>query len=139
VPYSSAVKVRVLRKGKYKKERGLLKPITLAGAKQYERFVSEIPEGSIVEFFYELQHDDGTLPQLAKLHAMIKQLATHIGETAENMKLLIKDRAGLCIAREVSGREYFLAKSFGDCSKEELSLAIQAAIEIGEEVNFLLG
>jgi hypothetical protein len=124
--------------GKYKKERGLLKPVTLAGAKQYERFVSDIPDGSIVEFFYELQHDDGTLPQLAKLHVMIKQLATHIGETAENMKLLIKDRAGLCIAREVSGKEYFLAKSFGECSKEELSLAIQAAIEIGEEVNLLL-
>lgn len=124
--------------GKYKKERGLLKPLTLAGAKQYERFISDIPDGSIVEFFYELEHDDGTLPQLAKLHVMIKQLATHIGETAENMKLLIKDRAGLCIAREVSGKEYFLAKSFGDCSREELSLAIQAAIEIGEEVNFLL-
>ena len=122
--------------GKYKKERGLLKPITLAGAKQYERFVSDIPDGSIVEFFYELQHDDGTLPQLAKLHVMIKELATHIGETAENMKLLIKDRAGLCIAREVSGKEYFLAKSFGECSKDELSLAIQAAIEIGEEINF---
>ena len=124
--------------GKYKKEAGLLKPLTIASAKQYEQFVSHIPEGAIVEFFYELQHDDGTLPQLAKLHVMIKQLATHIGETAENMKLLIKDRAGLCIAREVSGKEYFLAKSFGECSKEELSLAIQAAIEIGEEVNFLL-
>lgn len=124
--------------GKYKKERGLLKPITLASAKQYEKFVSDIPDGAIVEFFYELQHDDGTLPQLAKLHVMIKQLATHIGETAENMKLLIKDRAGLCIAREVSGKEYFLAKSFGECSKDELSLAIQAAIEIGEEVNLLL-
>lgn len=121
--------------GKYKKERGLLKPVTLGLMKQYESFVSSIPDGSIVEFFYELQHDDGTLPQLAKLHAMIKQLATHIGETAENMKLLIKDRAGLCIAREVSGKEYFLAKSFADCSKEELSLAIQAAIEIGESVN----
>lgn len=124
--------------GKYKKERGLLKPVTLAGIKQYERYVSDIPEGAIVEFFYEVQHDDGTLPQLAKLHVMIKQLATHIGETAENMKLLIKDRAGLCIAREVSGKEYFLAKSFGECSREELSLAIQAAIEIGEEVNLLL-
>jgi len=124
--------------GKYKKERGLLKPITIAGMKQYEEFVSHIPDGSIVEFFYELQHDDGTLPQLAKLHVMIKQLATHIGETAENMKLLVKDRAGLCIAREVSGKEYFLAKSFGECSKEELSLAIQAAQEIGEEVNFIL-
>ena len=124
--------------GKYKKERGLLKPITIAGAKQYERFVSDLPDGAIVEFFYEMQHDDGTLPQLAKLHVMIKQLATHIGETAENMKLLIKDKAGLCIAREVSGKEYFLAKSFGECSKEELSLAIQAAIEIGQQVGYSL-
>jgi hypothetical protein len=124
--------------GKYKKERGILKPLTIASAKQYELFVSNIPEGTIVEFFYELQHDDGTLPQLAKIHVMIKQLSIHIGETVENMKLLIKDRAGLCIAREVAGKEYFLAKSFGDCSREELSLAIQAAIEIGDEVNFPL-
>jgi hypothetical protein len=125
--------------GKYKKERGILKPLTLSGCKQYEQFVSTIPDGAVVEFFYELQHDDGTLPQLAKLHAMLKPLASHIGETVENMKLLVKDRAGLCIAREVSGKEYFLAKSFGECSKEELSLAIQAAIEIGQEVNFLVG
>jgi len=125
--------------GKYKKERGLLKPITIASMKQYEKFVSNLADGTIVEFFYEEQHDDGTLPQLAKLHAMLKPLASHVGETVENMKLLVKDRAGLCIAREVSGKEYFLAKSFGDCSKEELSLAIQAAIEIGEQVGFILG
>lgn len=124
--------------GKYKKERGILKPITIADMKQYEKFVSNLAEGAIVEFFYEEQHDDGTLPQLAKLHVMIKQLSMHIGESVENMKLLVKDKAGLCIAREVAGKEYFLAKSFGDCSREELSLAIQAAIEIGEEVNFLL-
>jgi len=124
--------------GKYKKERGLLKPVTIATAKQYELFVSRIPDGAIVEFFYEVQHDDGTLPQLAKLHVMLKELAMHIGETVENMKLLVKDKAGLCIAREVSGKEYFLAKSFGDCSREELSLAIQAAIEIGEQVGFIL-
>ena len=124
--------------GKYKKERGLLKPITLASMKQYEHFVSHLQEGDIVEFFYEKQHDDGTLPQLAKIHVMLKQLATHIGESVENLKLLVKDRAGLCIAREVSGKEYFLAKSFGDCSREELSLAIQAAIEIGEQVGCIL-
>jgi len=110
-----------------------------AQSKQFEHFVSSIPENTIVECFYEIQHDDGTLPQLAKLHVIIRQLASHIGETVENMKLLVKDRAGLCIAREVSGKEYFLAKSFGECSREELSLAIQAAIEIGEEVNFLVG
>jgi hypothetical protein len=124
--------------GKYKKERGLLKPLTIAGIKQQEIFISNIPEGAIVEFFYEIQHDDGTLPQLAKLHVMLKQLSMHIGESVENMKLLVKDRAGLCIAREVAGKEYFLAKSFGDCSREELSLAIQAAIQIGEDVGFIL-
>jgi hypothetical protein len=124
--------------GKYKKERGILKPMSIATMKQYELFVSNLADGTIVEFFYEEQHDDGTLPQLAKLHVMLKQLSMHIGETVENMKLLVKDRAGLCIAREVAGKEYFLAKSFGDCSREELSLAIQAAMEIGEEVNFLL-
>lgn len=122
--------------GKYIKRNGRLEFATLAAAKQFELFTSHIPEGQIVEVFYEEQHDDGTLPQLAKLHVLIKQLATHIGETVENMKLLIKDRAGLCIAREVSGKEYFLAKSFAECSKEELSLAIQAAIEIGEDVGF---
>jgi hypothetical protein len=124
--------------GKFIKKNGTLEFINLANAKQYELYLSKIPEGQIVEFFYEITHDDGTLPQLAKIHVIIKQLAMHIGETVENMKLLIKDRAGLCIAREVSGKEYFLAKSFGECSKEELSLAIQAAIEIGEEVNFLI-
>jgi hypothetical protein len=124
--------------GKFIKKNGTLEFINLANAKQYELYLSKIPEGQIVEFFYEITHDDGTLPQLAKIHVIIKQLAMHIGETVENMKLLIKDRAGLCIAREVSGKEYFLAKSFGECSKEELSLAIQTAIEIGEEVNFLI-
>ena len=123
---------------KYIKRNGRLEPSTIAGMKQYEIFTSNVPDGHIVECFLEVQHDDGTLPQLAKLHVMIKQLATHIGETFENMKLLIKDRAGLCIAREVAGKEYFLAKSFGECSKEELSLAIQAALEIGQTVNFPL-
>jgi hypothetical protein len=124
--------------GKFIKRDGMLRPYSLGTSKQEELFVSHLPEGTIVESFYEVQHDDGTLPQLAKLHVIIRQLATHIGESVENMKLLIKDRAGLCIAREVAGKEYFLAKSFGECSKEELSLAIQAAIEIGEDVNFLL-
>lgn len=122
--------------GKYIKRNGRLEFSTLAAAKQFEIFSSYIPEGQIVEVFYEQQHDDGTLPQLAKLHVIIKQLAMHIGETVENMKLLVKDKAGLCIAREVSGKEYFLAKSFGECSKEELNLAIQACIELGEEINF---
>lgn len=123
---------------KFIKKDGRLEFSSVAGSKQYELFLHHIPEGQIVEAFYEVTHDDGTLPQLAKLHAMIRQLSTHVGETFENMKLLVKDRAGLCISREVAGKEYFLAKSFAECSREELSLAIQAAIEIGEQVSFPL-
>jgi hypothetical protein len=124
--------------GKYVKKNGRLEFANLSSSKQYELFVSHVPEGQIVECFFEVTHDDGTLPQLAKLHVMIKHLALHIGETVENVKLLVKDKAGLCIAREVAGREYFLAKSFAECSKDELSLAIQAAIEIGQQVNYHL-
>lgn len=124
--------------GKYIKKDGKLEFSSLAQAKQFEIFTGHIPNGQIVEVFYEMTHDDGTLPQLAKLHVIIKHLAMHIGETVENMKMLVKDRAGLCIARNVAGKEYFLAKSFADCSKEELSLAIQAAIEIGEDIGFIV-
>ena len=125
--------------GKFIKRNGRLEFPSLAISKQHELFVSDIPDGTIVEFFFEVQHDDGTLPQLAKLHAMIRELALHIGESFSDMKLLVKDKAGLCLAREVSGKEYFLAKSFGECSREELSLAIQAAIDIGISVNCPIG
>jgi hypothetical protein len=125
--------------GKFIKRNGRLEFSSLAISKQHELFVSNIPDGTIVEFFFEVQHDDGTLPQLAKLHAMIRELALHVGEPFDNMKLLVKDKAGLCLAREVSGKEYFLAKSFGECSREELSLAIQAAIDIGISVNCPIG
>ena len=121
--------------GKFIKRNGRLEFSSFAVSKQHEVFVSEVPDNTIVEFFFEVQQDDGTLPQLAKLHAMIRELALHIGEPFEDMKLLVKDKAGLCLSREVAGKEYFLAKSFGECSREELSLAIQAAIDIGISVN----
>jgi hypothetical protein len=125
--------------GKFIKRNGRLEFSSLAISKQHEQFVSDIPDGTIVEFFFEVQHDDGTLPQLAKLHAMIRELSLHVGEPFSDMKLLVKDKAGLCLSREVSGKEYFLAKSFGECSREELSLAIQAAIDIGVSVNCPIG
>ena len=121
--------------GKFIKRNGRLEFSSLAVSKQHEVFVSEVPDNTIVEFFFEVQQDDGTLPQLAKLHAMIRELALHIGEPFEDMKLLVKDKAGLCLSREVAGKEYFLTKSFGECSREELSLAIQAAIDIGISVS----
>lgn len=116
--------------GKYKKERGMLKPQTLMLLKQYEHFMSSIPDGTIVEFFYEVENDNGTLTQLAKIHATIRELCNHTGNTFEDMKLIIKKRAGLCLEKELDGSKFLYCKSLGDCSKQELSLVIQAIQEI---------
>lgn len=97
---------------------------------KYKHFIEGLPKGSIIEVYMEYQTDDGTLTQLAKIHAMIRELASHIGETFEDMKLVIKRRAGLCIVREIEGEQYIECKSLGRCSKKELALCIEAIKEI---------
>jgi hypothetical protein len=121
--------------GKLKKENGKLIHVKTADAALYDQFRNNLPEGTTIELWAEEYHDDGTLAQLAKLHAMIRELAHHTGYTFHEVKLLVKDRAGLCFTYKLQGKEYFECKSFGDCSREELSLAIKAAVEIGEQVN----
>ena len=100
----------------------------------YDLFVKSLEEGAIVEMYMSIEKDDGSLAQLAKLHVMIKTLANHIGETVEDMKIMVKDRAGLVYKQDSS----VIIKSFSKCSKDELSLAIQAAKEIGELTNCLV-
>ena len=103
---------------------------------KYNHFIESLPADSLVEVYMEHQRDDGTLAQLAMVHAMIRELAVFIGETFEDMKLLVKRRAGLCIVREVSGEQFIECKSLGKCNKEELSLVIEAIKEIGRMMNF---
>jgi hypothetical protein len=50
------------------------------------------------------------------------------------MKILVKEKSGL----SYDGGGAIVLKSFADCSKDELVLAIQACIEIGELYNINL-
>lgn len=102
----------------------------------YGYFLESIPEGCLVEIYMEKQSDDGTLAQLAKVHAMIRELATHIGETFEDMKLLVKKRAGLCIEKEIEGSKFLYCKSLGKCNKQELALCIEAMKQIGDAIDY---
>ena len=77
--------------------------------------------------FFE-QPEDGSNPQLARIHAMIREIAQEIGYTFTEAKIEIKRAAGLCFVRDK--QEY--CKSFADCDKDELNLTIQACIEIGD-------
>jgi archaellum component FlaC len=77
----------------------------------------------------DFSSDNGSLGQIAKLKAGIRKIADETGETFINAQNEIKKQSGLY--DEVS-KEY---KSFGNCSKEELSSAIQIMIEVGKFIS----
>ncbi len=116
--------------GLLKKTKDELKYVNKEGDIKYAMFKKSLPEDCLVEIYMEIQKDDGTLAQLAKIHSMIRSICFHTGDTFEDMKLIIKKKAGLCIKKELDGSMFLHCKSFGDCSRDELSLAIQAIQEV---------
>jgi hypothetical protein len=95
---------------------------------KYDNFFKEHKDGVRVEIFIGVQDGKGSNPQLARVHAMIREIANELGYTFEEVKLQVKRKAGLCFMK--NNKEY--CKSFAKCDKEELNLAIQAALEIGD-------
>jgi hypothetical protein len=95
---------------------------------KYNKFLKEMPDGVRIELFIGVQDGKGSNPQLARVHAMIREIANEIGHTFEEVKLQVKRKAGLCFVK--NNVEH--CKSFGKCDKEELNLAIQACLEIGD-------
>ena len=87
----------------------------------YAIFVAKLKEGQVVDMYIDLADADHSKAQLAKVHACIRELASESGYSFDDMKLIIKDSSGLN------------GKSFADCSKNELMLAIEACIQIGGE------
>jgi hypothetical protein len=62
-----------------------------------------------------------------------------LGYSFEDMKLLVKQRAGLCFEVEDDDKRKVVCKSFADCRSHEISLAIQACNELAERNNIILG
>jgi hypothetical protein len=104
----------------------------------YKRMLSETPDDAKVVAMFEIASQDGTIGQLSKLHASIRQLALHLGYDFEDMKTYIKHISGFVTTKMIEGKQITRVKSFADCSKEELGFAIQACINFGNTVNCLL-
>ena len=100
------------------------------GSAKLSQFIQGMDEGDTIIITYEVQNDDASYAKVSKVHKHIRELASYTGDSFEDMKLQVKLRAGLCDNSD--------CKSFADCSKEEVSMAIQASIEIGELVGFSL-
>lgn len=106
-----------------------------ANESRLNNFLANAPEGAKVEMFISVSDEKkGSNAQLARVHAMCREIANELGYTFEEVKLQIKRQAGLCFMKNNS--EY--CKSFAQCDRAELNLAIQAAIEIGDFSNMNL-
>lgn len=112
-----------------------LYPATQGAAHKYKLFLETMQHDQRAEIFIESNADTGTLPQIAKIHACIRELAKELGYSFEDMKLEIKKMSGLCVEKVLNGERYLVCKSFGDASIEELALTIQTIVEIGDTVN----
>jgi len=119
---------------KLTKKNGNLVHINESTKISYQLFLDKLQDGQEVEVFMGLTSDNGSLAQLAKIHACIRELAKESGYTFDEMKVLVKKHSGLCY--DGGGAEY--CKSFKECSKEELAMAIESAIEIGKDLNINL-
>ena len=119
---------------KLTKKNGNLVHINESTKISYQLFLDKLQEGQEVEVFMGLTSDNGSLAQLAKIHACIRELAKECGYTFDEMKFIVKKHSGLCY--DGGGAEY--CKSFKDCSKEELAMAIESAIELGRDLNINL-
>ena len=56
---------------------------------RFNTFLKEIPDGTAIDIFMGVSTDKGSNAQLARVHAMIRELAQYIGYTFEEMKLQI--------------------------------------------------
>jgi len=119
------------------KKDGKLQHATFKDEAMYHQFKTDVPDGTKIEAYFEVNLDDGTLGQLAKVHATIREVAYHTGETFARLKRLVKIRAGLYLEYNEGGEKYVELKSFADCSYKDLSLAIQTAQEIGMDAGML--
>jgi hypothetical protein len=107
--------------GKFIKKDGKLTYASPQDKLAYDMFLSKLEDGQIVDMYIDLASADHSKAQLAKVHACIRELAKESGYTFDEMKIVVKQASGL------------EDKSFADCSKDELMLAIEACIQIGRE------
>lgn len=112
---------------RFHKEHGKLVYSSLFHEQLYKLFKDALPEGQEVEAYFDVVNSDKSNGQLAKVHKVIREIAGHTGDSFDSVKLQVKRNAGLCFP-DNDGTEK--CKSFADCSREELGIAIQAAEEI---------
>lgn len=122
----------------YIKKEGQLVPASDRDAGALKLFNMSIKDGETIEVYLtKTDGKDKTMGQLAKIHSMIRQIASFTGNDFDDIKDEVKRKAGLY---KVTGTEEHQTelKSFAQCSKDELSTAIEMCVQLGHLVGYYL-
>jgi hypothetical protein len=113
-------------------------PASSEDAGKLKLFTMGAKKGQEIEAYLTvLENDDKTAGQLAKAHALIREIANSTGHTLEEIKLIIKERAGLYNPATI-GSTSSPFKSFADCNKQDMSKVIEECISLGHDLGIYL-
>ncbi len=115
----------------FTKKDGQLVPASEKEMGKLKLFSMSIKDKETVEVYMSVSTPNNkTLPQLARIHAMLRELSGFTGHTLDEIKDEVKRKAGLYTVTGTRPEDVEF-KSFADCSKDELSKAIETCIQIG--------
>lgn len=115
----------------FKIENGKLKPLNAIMHSRFNEMLRQSKPNSKIQGVFTVEVPDGTKAQLAKIHAMIGEIAKETGNTFDKTKEDIKLRCGL--TEVIDGKTKF--RSFANCSVETLSTVIEHIYVLGEFIN----
>lgn len=107
------------------KRKGKLEFLSDKDKTMFEIFEKGLKDGAKIEVVYEIETKGGiSYAKMSKLHKCIRDIAAQSGNDFESTKLDVKLRSGLCTGAK--------CKSFAVCTSDEIDLAIQECITIGD-------
>ena len=114
-----------------------LQPVDRGAMIRLEHYAKDLPVGTLIEVHYSVKEAaDKSLPQLARVHAMIREIALNSGHNQAFVKEYVKREAGLTKVDEAGQT---VVRSFKDCTKTEMSLAIEVCVNFANILSIPLG
>jgi len=90
-----------------------------------KEWIDNLLEGEDIVIKFNISKQYKSSRQLRLLYACFRQIAYHTGQGVEDIKLILKLKAGLCFSHTIEGENITVCKSLSDFTKLEVSELIQ--------------
>jgi hypothetical protein len=89
------------------------------------QWIKNLPEGENLVVKFNISKFYKSNRQIRLLYSCFRAIANHTGQSVEDIKLILKLKAGLCFSHTIEGENVTVCKSISDFSKQEISDFIQ--------------